>query len=210
MSDLLPLLPQKGFPRISPEHAQALGYVVARWSRVEEVTAQTAATLLGLFEAPGGPAVWAEMSGAARFALVRTLLVETRIQEWLDDWDDLGPRFAELRSRRNDAVHSVWELAEGKHWAFRVRSTAGVIAEYGELSADDLVKLEREIDALLKAMFTFFQRVHPVAATALREASQRSPLVPGQGRRARAQAQARAAKQVRKAADRERDQKPPT
>ena len=199
-----------GLPRLSPEQAQALGYVIASWSSVEEVVGVIAATLLGLAESPGSGAVLAELSGAARFTLVRTLLVEAQVQDWLDDWDDVDPLFNNLRGRRNDAAHATWNPVEGAYWAFRVRVRTGVVVDFGKLPADELHVLHRQIENLHSKVIDFARKVLPTAADALKKADQTAPLLPGHGRHALAQAQARTEKQAKKAADRAKASKPPT
>lgn len=198
------------FPPIKPKHAQALGYVVANWSIVEEAVGGISLALLGISGHEGGHAVTAELSGAGRFALARVLLIAIRKQEWVDEWDDIELLFTKFRSRRNNAVHAVWHVVAPTHWAYRVRSQGKVAIEFGELSTTDLEQLAEEILVLLDRMSWFEQDNLLEGNAAFKAATTKPPLVPGQSRRALAQAQFRAAKQARKATDRAKAPKPQT
>jgi hypothetical protein len=195
--------PRTKYPLMKARHAQALGYMVAHWSVMDSTLGFFITILTGL----RGDAAFVmnvELSSLQRAAVIRALLFETREQKWVDDWEDLMPRFEALRTLRNDAVHGLWHDDKGAYHAFRVSAKGRVSKRSVEISTARLNQLTEDTIALYGEIDTMAFRIGKKAAARLRRFPTKPPLVPGQGRNSRAQAQARAAKQAQKQASRER------
>ena len=195
------------FPPIQPDHAQAIGYVVVHWTAVEELIAFVAACLLGIEAREAAHAVTANLTSAGRASLVRSLLAATRRQDWLDDWDEMAPDLLRLQAERNTVVHGEWSVVAPSYWVRRVRSAGQVSWQAGAYSTAKVNALAQDIRTVEDRLWLFTMTIMPDVAQSLRNAVDLPPLVPNQGRKARALHQARAAKQAGRDADRLRSAK---
>lgn len=143
--------PELVFPPIRPDHAEAIGYVAANWSLVESQLAFMIYSLLGLQTIPGWAAT-AELSTLQRVFTVAAFVNLTGNNKWIDTWDDITKTFEDLRNRRNEAVHSVWEIVGPTHWRLRVKARGRVTVKQGPLETKALNNLANEILVLLEEM----------------------------------------------------------
>jgi hypothetical protein len=194
----------KTFPPIKREHAEAIGHVTANWSSVEGAIAGIAHTLLGIQGEPAW-AVTAEMSADALYNLVHALLWATREQAWVDEWREIAPTFAQLRTTRNNVIHAEWQVVEPSHWAIRVTRKMIVSFEHGEFSTERLLEISEQMFDLIGWLDAFCYNVAIPAGPKIQKIPEKPPLQRGQSQKARAQAQARTEKKAKKQHDRERD-----
>jgi hypothetical protein len=131
------------FPPISADHAAAIGYVAAHWSLIEEMLGVMLYQAISLHTIPGY-AVIAEISTLQRLNMISALLNLTGNKNWTDAWSDLSVAMDALRNRRNDAIHSTWQVAGPEHFRTRMKAkgklsiTRGIVttAELNQLSED--------------------------------------------------------------------------
>lgn len=109
------------FPPVSESHAAAIGHVAINWSSVEASINHVIAGLLGLHWA-AGHAVTAELPGQAALNLLTVLVGMTGNPEWVAQWQTLTQRIAQLRPKRNDAVHAEWQVSGASHLARRLQA----------------------------------------------------------------------------------------
>ena len=194
---------------ISKEHAAAIGYVVVNWSLAQEWQTQILILLLGT-AGEAGHAVTAELAELQKVSVGRAILIHARRQEWLDEWDEITRGMNDLRNLRNDIVHGFWGVnTEGIHFYERVRASGHVTKRAPDFSADDLSKLSDKIVDLADRFIQFHAELQSNGGYGVATiASEAQPLVPGQGREARIQAQGRVQKQARKDAQRTASRKP--
>ena len=192
------------FPQITADFAAALGYVARNWANVESILAYLICEMLGLnFRA--AVIVTAEMSSMARIDLISALLFETRHQDWLDLWDGVKPELQRLRAIRNELVHATWDVVGDEHAQFYVRARNRTINKHAKFKSDDLVEVADQIAIVSDDLATRLYSILPqVAAELSANSPTLPPLVPGQGRAARAQVLAHDAKLAQKALDRAR------
>ncbi len=190
------------YPLMKARHAQALGYMTAHWTALDITLHTFISILMGLHgDASFVPAI--DLSSMQRFAMIRAFLWEVREQEWIDEWDDIKPRFEALRALRNDAVHGSWNNTDSTYEVFRVSARERVSKRFIPFSTERLNKLTEDIIALYIEIDEFTFRVWRPARQALTAGSQKPPLIPGHGRSSTAQGQSREAKRLRKQASRE-------
>jgi len=138
-------------PPIKPDHAEAIGYVAAHWSVVEEFLAFLIYNLLGL-EKIAGWALTAELSTFQRVSTISAFVNLTGKREWIETWDEITKSIDDLRIRRNDAVHSTWEVVGPAHFRLRVKAKGRVTIKQGpvytpaiRLLAEEIQKLEERV-----------------------------------------------------------------
>jgi hypothetical protein len=146
------------FPPIKPEHAQAIGYVAAHWSFVEEALAGAISFLLQLPPTTRA-AVTAEISTMNRMTIIRALVEASGDAELLSEWDILRVEIDRLRVRRNDVVHAVWEVVEPGHYAKRIKAKSKLKIEFGPVPTDELMHLSAEILELADKLVSFISGV---------------------------------------------------
>ena len=108
------------FPPIKPEHAAAIGYVAAHWSLIEEQLGFIIYNLLGLHTIPG-MTVTAELNTLPRIHLISALVGLTGKEDWIDRWGAIVTTLDGLRNRRNDAIHSTWQVVGSDHRSTRIK-----------------------------------------------------------------------------------------
>jgi hypothetical protein len=132
------------FPPIKPELAQAVGYVAIHWSFVEEQLATAIRFLLRLPPAVE-IAMLAEVPTLTRVTMLRALMEVSGEVELSEEWDDLSDEFNELRAKRNDIVHGVWQVVEPSHYLKRAKAKSKLKFEYGPVDTGTVEKLSNEI-----------------------------------------------------------------
>jgi hypothetical protein len=146
------------FPPIKPEHATAIGYVAAHWSLIEEQLGFIIYNLLGLHMIPG-MAVTAALNTLQRISLIGALLGLTGKEDWIGRWGEIAKTLDGLRTRRNDAIHSTWQVVGPNHRGTRIKAknqvkiTSEVIPTKAleDLSTEILV-LVGQIDGLILSL----------------------------------------------------------
>jgi hypothetical protein len=186
------------FPPISDAHAQAIGHVIANWSKVEEALAFLVGAILGIEGTPRD-AVTADLTSIGRYEVIKALLNATRVQEWADEWETLEETFYKLNAQRNDVTHAVWHVVAPSHWAYRVAARSGGKLEFGEFSTERLNELSELILDYVAELDSFGASFMGAVSPALRAFQSRPALVPGQSQKALARAQARAKRCAEKA-----------
>ena len=177
------------FPPIKPEHAQAIGYVAAHWSLIEEQLGFIIYNLLGLHTIPG-IAVTAELNTLQRISFIGALLDLTGKQDWIDRWGAVASTLNGLRNRRNDAIHSTWQVVGPDHRGTRIKAknqlkiTSGVIPTktLEDLSTEILV-LVGQIDELILSLLQgdvakIINQFHPPGWTSPTQAQAQSQASP--------------------------------
>lgn len=194
---------------IGADHAAAIGYVAVHWTLAQTWQAQIIQLMLGIVS-DAGDAITAELSEQQRTEIIRTLLVRARHQEWLDEWDEIVRFATPLRNLRNDVIHSQWHAnAGGEHSFYRLRAKGKLVIRSEKISAEQINELSERILQLVNKLIDFFYLLHEFGGSGVATVTPEGPpLVPGQGREARAQAQGRARKQARRGADRADSRKP--
>jgi len=177
------------FPPIKPDHAEAIGYVAAHWSLVEQQLGFLLYSLLDLHTIPGW-AVTAEVGTLQRIATLGALLNLSGNREWIHAWSDLAKTMDDLRNLRNDAVHSAWQVVGPTHFRLRVKAKGRVTIKQGPFSTVELQRLSKEIRALVLKFSEFMyvilsggagkiiNQLHPPgwpSATQAQSPSQKSP-----------------------------------
>lgn len=185
---------RKDVPPIGKDQAAAIGYVAANWALVQRWQSDIIGLLLNT-AGDATDAVTAELPELQRLAMIRSLLVHARNQEWLDQWDEVSCIADKLRNRRNDAIHSIWSADAGGHIMWRVRAKGKVVVRTALVAPEQLHALSEEILDLIDRLVDIFYKIlkfggHGIATVI----PEKPPLVPGQGREARTQAEARAQK----------------
>jgi hypothetical protein len=132
------------FPPITPEHAQAIGYVAAHWSLVEDQLGFIIFSLLNLHSILGA-ATTAELSTLNRISTIGAFINLTGNQTWIDSWCAIATNLDDLRNRRNDVVHSAWQFRGLEHRRTRTRARGRLIIRSGPVATEDLTKLSDEI-----------------------------------------------------------------
>jgi hypothetical protein len=143
------------FPPIKPEYAQAIGYVAAHWSLIEEQLGFIAYNLLSLHTIPG-MAVTAELTTLQRIQLITTLVSLSGNKDWIDRWDAIAIVLDGLRNRRNNAIHSTWRIVWAGHMSTRIKARGQVKVTYETLPtpvpleelSSEILSLIDQIDAL--------------------------------------------------------------
>ena len=136
------------FPPIKPEHAQAIGYVAAHWSLIEEQLGFISCNLLGLHPIPGA-AVTAGLNTPQRVDLISALVSLTGKQDWIDRWGAVASTLDGLRIRRNDAIHSIWQVVGPDHRGTRIKARGRVKIISEVLPTKALEGLSTEMLALV-------------------------------------------------------------
>src|SRR5580692_1391514 len=106
------------FPPIKPDHAQAVGYVAIHWSFVEE-SLDVAIQFLLKLPPTTKAALLSELSTIPKMTMIRALIEASGEEELLSEWKMLTTEMDELRAKRNDVVHGVWEVVEPGHYLKR-------------------------------------------------------------------------------------------
>jgi hypothetical protein len=132
------------FPPIKPDHAQAIGYVAAHWSLVEESLTVVIGFLLRLPQTVR-EALTAEINTLNRTLIISALLEVGADQELLDEWHLLRREFDDLRVRRNDVVHAAWRVVEPGHYSKRIKARSKFKVEFKPVATEELAKLSKEI-----------------------------------------------------------------
>ena len=132
------------FPPIKPDHAQAIGYVAANWSLVEEMLMVAIGFLLNL---PPNvrAALTAEVSALNRVIMIRALLEVAKDPELLTEWHLLQCELNDLRVRRNDVVHATWRVVEPGHYSTRIKAKSKFKIDFKPVDTLEVVKLSKEI-----------------------------------------------------------------
>jgi len=146
------------FPPITPTFAAAIGYVAAHWSLVEEQQACIAYNLLSLTQLTG-LAVTADLGAMQREKLIQTLLALVSKPELEDEWSALIIKTAELRLRRNDAIHSVWRVVGTGHQGYRVKAKERLSITFDPMPITELKDLSDQILALDSRLTKFANNV---------------------------------------------------
>lgn len=146
------------FPPIKPEHAQAIGYVAAYWSLVEESLGVAIGFLLQLPPIVRA-ALTAEMSTVSRTQMIRTLIEVSGDVNALADWTVLAREIDQLRSRRNDVVHAVWEVAGHGHHSKRVKAKGRFRIDCKPVETAELMALAEAILDISDKLVSFISSV---------------------------------------------------
>lgn len=142
------------FPKIKPDHAEAIGYVAAHWSLVEEFLGFIIYNLLNLHTIPGWAAT-AELSTLQRVNTISTFLNLIGNKSWIETWDDIAKTLDDLRNRRNDVIHSTWRVVGPIHWRMRVKARGRITIKQGPIYTPSLRALSDEILALEERVAEF-------------------------------------------------------
>jgi hypothetical protein len=180
----------KLFPPIKPEHAQAIGYVAAHWSLIEEQLGFIIYNLLNLHTLPGA-AVTAELNTLQRLTLITTLIALSGNNDWIDKWALISKTLDGLRNRRNDAIHSTWRVIGAGHMSTRTKARGQLKIKYETLPTSapledlskEILSMVDEIDAIAllllhKGAAKVINRFHPpgwIPPTQSQESSQEPP-----------------------------------
>ncbi len=192
------------FPQIRPDFAAAIGYVTHNWTFIEDSLSYFIAEVLNL-RYRGSVIVTSELSSLARIEMIYALLYESRHQEWLDLWNEILPELTRVRSARNEIVHSSWLAVGDGHMQHYRKTRRRIITRMEKINTDQLLLLADEImDVASRINRELFPIIGDISRELAQEYSSLQPLIPNQGRSARAQAQARETKQARRSADRKR------
>ncbi len=151
----------KLFPPIKPDHAAAIGYVAAHWSMVEQQLAFIIYEMLHLHTILGW-ATTAELTTLRRINTISAFVNLTGEKAWIDAWADIAVTLDDLRNRRNDAVHSLWEPVGPGHFRMRIKAKGRLSIKQGPVTTPVLSALADEILDLLERLgeFTFTISAH--------------------------------------------------
>lgn len=183
----------KLFPPIKPEHAQAIGYVAAHWSLIEEQLGFIIYNLLSLHTIPG-TAVTADLGVLQRRNLITALIDLSGNTNWINQWNDLSSTLETLRNKRNDAVHAAWRVSGPEHIGTRIKAKGKVkiesslvpTTELQEVSTE-ILKLVGGIDQLISSLLKgeaakIINQFHPPGWIPPAQAPAQSPTSPIQDR----------------------------
>jgi hypothetical protein len=117
--------------------------------------------MLHLHTIPGWAAT-AELTTLQRINTISAFVNLTGKKAWIDTWADISKTLDDLRNRRNDAVHSVWEPVGPGHFGMRIKAKGRLSIKQGPVTTAVLNTLSEEILNLLERLgeFTFTISVH--------------------------------------------------
>lgn len=123
---------------------------------VEQQLAFIIYELLHLNTIPGWAAT-AELTTLQRINMISAFVNLTGEKAWIDAWADIAVSLDDLRNRRNDAVHSVWEVVGPGHAHRRIKAKGRLSVKQGPVTTPVLSALADEILDLLQRLgeFTF-------------------------------------------------------
>jgi hypothetical protein len=141
-------------PSISPEHAEAMGYVASAWALLEEQQAWLIGNLLDLQDEVGA-VLTTEMSELQRLNIITALITLAGKAKWMDEWAAISNEVQRLRPLKNNAIHSVtWGYSaedlsirrySAQHLSARVRPKGKVAISYAPAETGELFQLAQSI-----------------------------------------------------------------
>jgi hypothetical protein len=142
------------FPNVSEEHAAAIGYVAIRWSGVEEALRYVVARLLGI-DGYGPIVITANLNAPAILNLITVLLSLAADDTLISTWQTLFVRHEELRPKRNEAIHSEWQVVGDIHMALRYKARQHFTFSFVEVPTEKLNDLSEKALLLSEDILTF-------------------------------------------------------
>jgi hypothetical protein len=155
-------------PSISPEHAEAMGYVVSAWALLEEHHAWLIGNLLDLQEDVSA-ALIAEMSELQRVNVITALVTLAGKAKWMDEWAAISHEVKRLRPLKNNAIHSAtWGYSaedlsirrySAQHLSARVNAKGKVSITHAPVETSELFLLAQSIRDLTLWQIKFNARL---------------------------------------------------
>lgn len=189
---------------ITPDFASAIGYVIMYWSALEHELFATLLAVVGVDVAVTGIFV-AETSFMQKLDILTALLHYSRRADWHAEWCEIERSINVLRSKRNDVAHGLWGAEKDlSHYLTRIKSRRKLTVSTGRAEIQQIVNLYEAIATQFNALSAFHEKLISENAPDVIKNPVGTPLDLLPSLQSLAQDQARAQKQLRKQADRDR------
>lgn len=139
---------------IGTDHATAIGYVASFWSVVEANQDYVIQVLLGLPSLTAS-AITAEYSTPQRLNLIKALLDLSGNDDWIAEWAILERKIDALRIRRNEAVHSSWELIGDEYFGTKIKSRGKVQVSVTHVHTNEIWELASRLMDITRPIIEF-------------------------------------------------------